>query len=49
MRLKYNPRQIYHHVFLCPDCDIVTDGSICPECGKKFDWDKDQKRFRFKT
>ncbi len=44
-----NPKQIYFHVFLCPDCDLVTDSSYCPECCKDLDFNKDRKRFRFKT
>ena len=47
MRLKYNPRQIYHHVFLCSTCDLVSDYAYCPECRKRLDSDKDRKRFRF--
>lgn len=36
----------YKHVWLCPDCDLVTDKAYCPDCHKDLDFDKDSKNFR---
>ncbi|MFX0172351.1 MAG: hypothetical protein ACFE9L_10550 [Candidatus Hodarchaeota archaeon] len=32
-------------VWLCSECDIVTDKPYCPECHKKLDFNKDRKDF----
>ena len=36
-------KAIYEHVWICPDCDIVSDRSTCNECHKKLDFNKDRK------